>query len=225
METFDFSSAKTLVDLVLDLEYFCEQEDGTTPIPFHLVRGKSPLVVVTGDNAGGKSFFRRITQGICAKASKRTECMTISMEGRTGGYMKSLVYGDEGFESTGVCSSNTILKGILTCRERKDHHVIFWDEPDFGLSDSWAAGVGVALREFAESPPAKTVAAFVVSHSKALLSELIPVEPTYIHLGVAPSEAPQSLQEWFEQPIIPRDITTLKQVSRDRFRAIQRILK
>lgn len=220
-----FSSPKTLLNRILDLAYFHEENGEPPAIPFHRVDGKSKLTVIVGDNASGKSFFRRITQLVCKK--NEIECMAISAEGRRHvAYSPFLVfvYGDEETQATGVNSTNTVLTGIKTCQSRETPHVVFWDEPDLGLSDSWAAGVGEKLCEFAETTPEKTVAAFVVSHNKALVRELLPADPTYLHLGTEASQAPQTLKEWVEAPIKARNPEKLIELSHQRFQKIQHIL-
>ena len=220
MNDFKFSSPRTLLNHVLDLGYFCGDEPA---IPYHRVDGKGRLVVVVGDNASGKSFCRRIIQAMCQK--NKIECIPISAEHRRKvSYMPWLtfVYGDEEYEATGVNSVGTVLQGINTCKARETNHVIFWDEPDLGLSDSWAAGVGQMLCEFAKDPPKHTVASFVVSHNKALVRELLPAEPFYLHLGS--KTAPATLEEWVEKRSPPRDPSKLPELSRKRFKAIQAVL-
>lgn len=217
-------SLRTLLDDVLTLDYF-DDSDGPAAIPALRVDGKGKLIVVVGDNASGKSFFRRIIQVWCQKA--KTECIHISVEGRgKTGHMPwlAMVYGDEQHESTGVNSMSTILMGMKTCRGREKPHTIFWDEPDLGLSEDWAAGVGQDLCKFAQEAPTKTKAAFIVTHSRALVRELLPASPFYLHLGTTPSEAPQSLQEWVDRPIQPQRPEKLKERSRARYKAIQAIL-
>ena len=216
-------SALTLTEQILaELAYF--QPDGDEPpaIPHVWKQGRNPLVVVVGDNAGGKSFFRRLVQGACSHS--KVECIAISMEGRetSPGFVKACVYGTEQWDATGANSAHTILMGIKTCRERDKPHTIFWDEPDLGLSDSWAAGAGVAIREFAQDLPEHTRAVYVVSHSKALVRELLPAQPHYLHLGSV--EAPVDLTGWLEQPVKPRDLSKLSEAGHQRFKRIQRIL-
>lgn len=111
-----------------------------------------------------------------------------------------------------------------TCQSRKTKHVVFWDEPDLGLSGSWAAGVGQAICKFAKPMPRNTVAAMIVTHSKPLVRELLPAKPVYLHMGVDPSEAPPTLKDWLEHHPEPRDIEELSKVSRKRFLLIQHIL-
>ena len=223
---FNFSSTSGLLDHALSLDYGHPNDGGEVAIPVHRVDG-SKLVVVVGDNAGGKSFFRRVISAVCAQSKAKTECIGISMEGRakvSHAPWLAMVYGDEGWESTGTISSTTVTTGIKTCLSRKSRHVVFWDEPDLGLSDSWAAGVGKALRKFSEKASEHTIAAFVVTHSRALVSELLESEPTYLHVGKEPSEAPQRLGDWVHRPIEPRDISLLSKESHKRFKLIQKIL-
>lgn len=223
-----FGSAKGLLDKALALTYFHpDKEDGQTAIPFHRSNGRSKLIVVVGDNASGKSFFRRIIQLLCQK--NKVECIALSVEARSGGShmygpLRAMIYGDESWQSTGVLSSHTVTTGIKTCRGRDRQHVIFWDEPDLGLSESWAAGVGQAICQFTRDCPKKTVAAVVVTHSRPLVARLLPAKPVYLHLGCEPSEAPQTLQEWLDRPIVPRDLEDLSDESHKRFKLIQRIL-
>jgi hypothetical protein len=224
MREFPFKTARKLLDHVLGLDYF--QPEGKKPpaIPYRLVEGKDPLVVIVGENASGKSFARRCVQFIAS--NEKVETISISMERRAGGDvtggMRGFIYGTEDWQSTGENSVGTVLGGIRTCQGRDTPHVMFWDEPDLGLSDSWAAGVGVAIRKFVDDPPKHTRAVFVVTHSKPLVAQLVDFEPHYLYLG--DGDAPPSLAEWMKTPIIPRDIELLKEQSHERFLRIQKIL-
>lgn len=224
---YKFQDASTLVKLALKLDYFQPGEDGSVPIPALWKKGKGPLTLVVGENASGKSFFRRVIGAICGKASERTEYMPISMEGRRNvAYNPHLVfvYGDEASNATGVNSAYTVTTGIRTSQGRDNRHVIFWDEPDLGLSDSWAAGMGQKFAAFAKEPTEHLVAAFIVTHNRIMVRELLDTEPNYLHLGVEPEKAPQSLLEWVQRPIKARDIDNLAGESHERFKAIQKIL-
>ena len=208
-----------------NLRYF-HAEGGEPPvIPFHHTPGKVPLVAVVGPNAGGKSFFRRIVQQVCAHREPKIECMGISMQFRTeaNNPFKAFVFGDETWQATGEISGHTVLTGINTCASRDNPHVIFWDEPDLGLSDGYSGGMGQTLARFAQNLPTHTVGAFVVTHSRALLRQLLPVEPHYVHLGS--ENPPESLQAWLdtEAPVLPQE--DLKEASYARFRRIQKILQ
>lgn len=226
-KTFAFGSGADLIRHALSLDYF-QDIDGSVAIPVLHRPGEGPLTVIVGDNASGKSFFRRIVGAICAQAKEKTEFIPISMEGRRSvSYMPwlALVYGDESWQATGAISAGTVTTGMKTSQGREGRHVLFWDEPDLGLSDAWSAGVGVKLREFSRNPPPHLVASFIVTHSKALVSQLLDSNPHYMHVGVDPEEAPQTLTEWFERPVIPRDIEELGEVAHKRFKTIQKILE
>jgi hypothetical protein len=62
----------------------------------------------------------------------------------------------------------------------------------------------------------------VVSHSKDLIKELLPLSPHYVHLGS--TEHPDTLQAWLDAPSIPRAIGDLDAVSHARFKRIQTVL-
>jgi hypothetical protein len=208
-----------------ELRFFCE---GDPPaIPFHWVISKGKLVVLVGENAAGKSFVRRLVSAMCRDV--KIEAIPISMEARSGGSMmygpaRAMVYGDEGHFATGVNTSNLVQTGIRTCNGRTESHVIFWDEPDLGLSDNAAAGAGAAIREFASNASQHTRAIFVATHSRYLVRELLPIKPHYLHLGLGDS-APATLEEWTERPVTPVDLEELQKAGHARFKAIQKILE
>jgi hypothetical protein len=215
-------TTKSLIKEALSLEYFqpvmCE-----IAIPVTYLPGTGPLVLAVGDNASGKSFFRRVIQGRCG--FNKIECIHLSMEGRRNvAYNPGLcfVYGSEDYQSTGQNSSETVLGAIRTTRGREDPHVLFWDEPDFGLSESWSASMGVEIANgmTTEVNP-NLVAAFVVTHSRPLMKPLIELDP---HVLIFDEGFPTSLQEYLDRPIVIRPLQELKDLSHKRFKRIQRIL-
>ena len=221
MSHFAFKTASKLLDHALSLDYFQPDGNRKAIIPYFRVSGRDPLAVLVGDNASGKSFARRIITLIANQ--EKVEPMRVSMEDRSGGgIMNAFVYGAEQWESTGQISARTVEMGISSAQSREREHIIFWDEPDLGLSDDWAAGVGVAIRDFAMKPPKLTRGIFVVTHSKALVSQLLPAKPHYVYFG--DGKPPATLAQWVDRPVVPRDITTLGDISHKRFRRIQKIL-
>jgi hypothetical protein len=222
--TLKFSNTKQLVERTLELDYF---QDPKPAIPYVWKPGKAdnPLVIVVGENAGGKSFFRRCVNAVCRDNANKVECIPISMEGRRQvSYNVGLafVYGSEDWEATGINSISTVLTGISTCRSRTSVHVIIWDEPDIGLSEGNAASVGKAIADFTEDPPKHTKASIVITHRKALVEQLVPSQPHYLFLGDA--DAPETLADWLAAPPIVRPLEEVKGLSRKRFLAIQKIL-
>jgi hypothetical protein len=220
-----FTDAGTLLTRVFELDYFAPNDDGVTPIPYRRIEGKGRLVLFLGENASGKSFARRIVTAITRENDD--ECIHVSMQSRAAdpsmmGGIRSFIYGTEEWQSTGECSVGTVLGGIRTCLGRETPHVMFWDEPDIGLSDSWAAGVGVAVRDFVKGATKHTKVVFVTTHSKALVSQLAPLDPHVVFFG---DEQPESLQAWVDQPIVPRDIEALGKASHRSFLLIESILR
>lgn len=222
--TLKFNNTKQLVERTLELDYF-EEPSPAIPYVWKPGRADNPLVVVVGENAGGKSFFRRCVSAVCRDNANKIECISISMEGRrqvSYNIGLAFVYGSEDWEATGINSISTVLTGISTCRGRTSAHVIIWDEPDIGLSEGNAASVGKALADFTKEPPKHTKASIVITHRKALVEQLVSIQPHYLFLGDA--DAPETLADWLAAPPIVRTLEEVKERAHKRFRAIQKIL-
>ena len=207
---------KLLAD-IHDMRYFCP------PVSYlHYRTGSVPLVLVLGHNASGKSLYRRIVQLLCRNA--KIECLAPSMEVRTSpGMGRAFVYsGSEDVDSTGALSASSILSGISTCQGRTEDHVLFLDEPDIGLSDEYAAGAGQTIAEFIRNISPRTKAVFVVTHSRALVRELMPLDPHYVHLGE--ESAPATLEDWINRPITPKSLSELKDRGHAMYMEVQKIL-
>lgn len=215
-----------LVEEVLDQPYFSSPKpDVKPPISalFSASTSQSPsrVLAVTGPNAGGKSLFRRVLAQLCRLEG--IECMDPSMELRVqSGFGRLMVFGSESDESTGANSAASVLAGIRTCRGRTKRHVIIFDEPDIGLSEGYAAGMGRTLQRFGRELPEHTVGMVIITHSRPLLREL-GTDPHYIHIG--DEHGPNSLRKYLELVETPMEIETLKDRSRDTYRAVQKILE
>jgi hypothetical protein len=217
--------------------------DGRTAIPYVYDPSKSgsKLVLVLGENAGGKSLFRRLIRVMTHPGRKGGgfgdppvprgpfpvgEVIGLSMQGRTsGGFERSCVYGEESYHSTGENSAHTVAMGIKTACERNHTAILYWDEPDIGMSGGAAAGAGVTIREFIQKDDAPLVeAVFLTSHSPALIRQLRACDPHYIFLGDA--NGPKTLDEWFEWQQNPTPVTPeqLKELAHKRYRDVQAVL-
>lgn len=153
--------------------------------------GEGPLCLVIGDNAAGKSFVRRIIS--TAAREHGAEAIPLSMEGRTGMYMKAFVYGDEGHMSTGHNSARTVETMMSTSRGRDKPHTVFLDEPDTGLSDRWARSMGRELAGFLATPPPHLTGLFLTTHRAALVKEVLHLRP---HVMLVGEGWPATLDEW-----------------------------
>lgn len=175
----------------------------------------SHLCLCIGDNATGKSLFRRVVHAWCAKDAKegerrgRVEMIGLSMQDRAGGMMgigHAFVYGDEHTNATGVNTGHTVTTAIKTALSRTAPNIVFWDEPDTGLSDAYAADVGRRIASFAVSPPKHTVASFVVTHRKALVEQLLRAKPHVLFFG---ENAPETVEEYLTLKVEPANIEEL----------------
>lgn len=213
-------TAEDIVKFILtETAYFAEDKPA---IPSFWRNGSCPLFLVLGANAGGKSFFRRLVTE-CVPKAKIEETIHLSMQGRsTGGVMRSLIYGSEAYHSTGEISCHTVAMAISTCQKRDTSHLLFWDEPDLGLSDEATAGVAIEIEKFVKKLPEMTRGVFITTHSRALVETLLPLDPHYIHLGA--KKPPITLQAWLDRPIKPISPKAVQDLSLKRFRAIQKIL-
>ena len=205
-------ASATLESILLEAfksRVFQAGEHGPAPIPYVWRRGSSRLVLIVGENAAGKSLMRRVVCHCAQRAG--CEPINVSMAGRTrAGIQRLFVYGTEDDESTGRNSARTVTAGIRTCQGREWPHIIFWDEPDLGLSESWAAGMGMTLRGFVSTMAPSTVAAFVVTHSRPLAGQLAQCGPHYVGLGEG---CPGTLSAWLRRRPRPLPIEELERRS------------
>jgi len=232
-----------VLDWILDLRFFHSDDaiDGRVAIPFYYNAGaeNARLVLVLGENAGGKSFFRRLVQEACRHKGNNSgpypvrEVIYLSMEHRTGGMMGPIgafVYGSEQRRSTGENSAHTVEGGITTASGRNHDVVVYWDEPDIGMSAACAIGVGVEIAQFVNEAPDNIKAVFVTTHSPAMVTALLKADarPHYLYLG--DEMAPLSLEDWVAWQadvalhgpgISPKQ---LAEASHKRFKDIQAIL-
>lgn len=240
-----------LIDATLDLDYFHPSDDtGEVAIPALWVPGgpNAKLVLVLGSNAGGKSFFRRLIRLMTHAGTRHRghwkggkfvqgpwkvepgefpvrEMVHISMESRTsGGVVSAMVYGTEDWQSTGENSAHTVEMGAKTSQGRCHPNIMYWDEPDIGMSAASAAGAGLEIKDMLNDLSPLVQAVFVTSHSAPLVAQLVEFEPHYLHLG--DEKGPATLCEWLEEQKNPTPVrpSEVKRASTRRYRQIQAIL-
>lgn len=188
------------------------------PLVAQLEPGIGKLIVVTGENASGKSFYRRIVHMASDKC--KMECINTSQESRCReGMHRVFMYGAEDWESTGYISAKSVGGAFRTSLGRKDKHVLFLDEPDIGLSDNYAAGLGQEIAESIEKSSDKLFATFIVSHSKALISQLAKINPWHMRFGSF-----LTLNEWLTASVVPTATSQLMDEGITRFRKLSKIL-
>lgn len=181
----------------------------------------SRLVLVLGPNSAGKSLFRKFVCAWGAQQSPKLEVIHLSMEKRSAsGIVSAMIYGDESHNSTGVLSARVVRTGIKTCHERKNNHILFFDEPDIGASPELSMGIGQYLAQHLPSLEPKTEAIFITSHSNHLIQELVPLSPQVLFIE---QEWP-SLGVWLKRDIVPVDLEQLADRSLQKFREIQAVI-
>lgn len=219
-DPFDMSSIKAFIDEINTLRVFKNDPDynNTPAVHLKLDVGTGPLVVITGENASGKSFFRKIVSQ--AHQMSDAECMHLSQQGRaTGGIQRAFIYGSEDDESTGYISSQTVSRAIRTSLARTTKHSIFFDEPDIGLSDNYAASLGKQIADYCQAPSPHLFAVFVSSHNKTLMSEFVASNPHHLRVGGSPD-----FQTWLNTKPSYGDLDQLHERGIELFRRIGKVL-
>lgn len=214
MHKFNCTNVITIIeDMVNQLPYFQEV------IKTSFTPNNNRCLIITGENATGKSFIRRIITQICKQ--EKIELIHLSQESRrVGGIISAFVYGDDSVDSTGYNSCNTVVGGITTCNGRDNDHFILWDEPDIGLSDRYAAGIGVTIKQFIDNIPKHTLGSIIITHSKHLVRQLLPINPSHLRVGDT-----SSLIDWLNETVEPSDIKELKGRNSEMFHNLNKIIK
>ena len=195
-----------LLDLVRSASVF---RDRKSPMSdrVHLVNPKvthSNLAVVVGNNSSGKSVLRRQMQEECNRHDFETLDLSMELRSHEDSEFRGEYYGNEEVLSTGVISISSVLRLISTSRNEKRKHVIMLDEPDVGLSDEVAAGVGVELANYLTKPSSNLVGALLITHRRAMLDVLLDLAPSVVFIGPK-EDAPVSLNAWNTRKIVPQN--------------------
>jgi len=108
------------------------------PFNAHFKNGNSNVLIITGENASGKSLFFQFMAGWAQRDG--TTPITISIRERTGSgtyegaaFRKSMMFGDETDTSTGTNSYKVVKKGFKTLKQYQSEGKIsglFLDEPE-----------------------------------------------------------------------------------------------
>lgn len=191
--------------------------DDDCPFPSHIDIQASPVVVVTGANATGKSLaFRHLA---AFANDEGMPAITLSIRERTGagmggmaGMAKAMIYGDETEQSTGATSVNVTARGFKNVFARLEqspptHSPLMLDEPEIGLSEGYTVALGEWLAQQVLALPCEAPGLIVVTHSRSLVSGLVnglERPPSFIHMG----SVPVSLDQWLIAPE-PRSVDDL----------------
>lgn len=201
------------------------------PFAVHVAPGAPKLVVVTGENASGKSLLFRV---LTAKVNMAGALpVTLSIRERSGSgtgemarFRQSMVFGDETDQSTGAASVRAVTAAFQNL-DREQGSVLGLDEPELGLSDGYARALGEYIGEQARTLPRTCSGAVVVTHSRSLVDGLVRAygkRPTFVSTGV---DAPRTIADWVATPEVRtlEELLALPETNLDRFRWAAQVLK
>ena len=178
----------------------------------------SRLLIITGDNAEGKSFFVKLFDEYCNEKIKN-ECLRLGMSLRTEKHWaRSCVYKDEGAFSTGDCSISSVIKGLETCQKRGQEHYVIFDEPNLGLAESYHYALGEYFARFVTNMPPLTKGMVIVTHSRELIRPLLEHHPHHLRFGDN-----QNLANWIDRDQKQRTIEELLRLPEKGRRKFQKI--
>lgn len=197
--------------------------------------GDDRVLVITGENAAGKSFLFQL---MAAEISRHgITSVTLSIRERTGaGTMemsrlrRAFIYGDEEMQSTGATSARVVKSGFHNAGN-ENPGILMLDEPEMGLSDGYARALGELIGQTARKPEAdggmrdQCHGVVVVTHNRALVNGLIEglrASPTFANLG----DTPVDLNDWLKFPDrrTIADLESLQTIASERRKTTHRII-
>jgi hypothetical protein len=221
-----FKLAK-MMDFISNLVYF-DPDDPIFITNFEPGPKKTKLLVVTGSNATGKSFFGRLVAAYCKtpKAmNNKIECIRVGMEIRaTEGFHRAFVLqGMESEESTGVNSVHMLRGALRTAKSREHDNILVIDEPDIGLSEAYSVAMGEYIAKEMDDLSPLTKLVVLITHSRHIVEALLPFKPAHLRFGDL-----MTLEEWVEfgpPPKSVEDLLNLPNQSREIWRRILKAIR
>ena len=204
------------------------------PFKAHLYPGHPRLAVVAGENCSGKSLLVQILSFWCRKHHNASHIM-VSIRERTGsgldgmaGLRRSMMFGDESEESTGAISVRVLDPAFNTLNGRTDEGkkaLLIFDEPELGLSDSYASAMGAYIADKTCGLPELALGTVVVTHSRSLVGSLstsLGRPPSFVKLGPK-----QSLNTWLkgEKPKTVEQLLKLPKDAKQSWHKVKDILQ
>lgn len=212
----------------VDLEEFRESREGV--LPFRLEEGpRADVLVVTGENAGGKSLVFMILNQLARTFAKQDhvslEVMDVGMHRRTeAGVQRAMMFGDEHTDSTGNISIKVVQQAVVTSKKREGYHYLMLDEPDIGVGEGYHNAIGEFLVDFSTEMPEKCLGLVIATHSRRITKKLLDAGATSLRVG----GDLRPIEEWIRDGDIEKtveDLVNLKAVSHERFRMVAKMLR
>lgn len=182
------------------------------------------LVIVVGQNGAGKSMLRRMIK--VGAQRRKIHTMDFSQEGRTKsgeelGFIKSLLYGNEEWESTGYISLRIFQKAFKQCPGRS--YLIIWDEPEIGLSEESQLGVVQLIKEqLTEQRDELLIGCVFMTHSRLFVQQFL----DYPKLAFVDMDGKfDTAEQWVNRKVKPANLQKVCDRGSRRFQKIAKMLK
>lgn len=192
------------------------------------VGSRKDVLVVTGENAGGKSLAFLILNTLVRNFGKADKIdvlvMDIGMHRRAAsGIQRAFMFGDEDTDSTGNISIRVMQTAIENSR-KQDYHYLMLDEPDIGVGEGYHNAIGKYLADFAADLPEKCLGLVIATHSRKIARNLVDAGASSLRLGGDLRE----VREWIMMGDIEKsleELLALKEVTHERFKGVSKMLK
>jgi ABC-type molybdenum transport system ATPase subunit/photorepair protein PhrA len=185
---------------------------------------QSPLVIIYGDNASGKSLIASAFEVSLRKPKEATpiEVRNACMRNRTAsGMERAFIYGDESDQSTGQTSIAVVRKAINST-DGKRPGVVILDEPDVGLADRFQPALARYIVDTLKSFEGSDRGMIVISHNKILIGDIIGgYDKPISFIGVGTE---QNYWDWVDaqRPATIGELFALSDKSHEQWRAISK---
>lgn len=204
-------------------------EDRERLFPSRLEVGiRNNVLVVTGENASGKSLAFLILNNLVRSFGKEDKIdvlvMDIGMGRRTrSGIERTFMFGDEDVDSTGNISIRVMQTAVENSRKQDRYHYLMLDEPDLGVGEGYHSAIGQFLGEFSSNLPEKCLGLIVATHSRKITSKLRETGASSLRLG----NDLRDIEVWIEQGDLEKsldELLELKDIAIERFRGVSKML-
>ncbi len=216
-----------LTELLDDLELF--GPEGACPTRIEPAGAAPRVLLITGDNASGKSFVCKAFGQFLTGEGASVEFVGMARRASSDGFQR-MSSGDEGRQSTGQISVRTALRGMERLLEAPDTReagrarVLILDEPDIGLSEAYAARLGQRIATFCATLPDDAFGVAVVTHNREIARAVAALGPTIVRVG----DDLRPIADWLRDGPLPVDDAALDglcDAAHDRYIRIVRLME
>lgn len=214
----------TIAQKVADESWHFAQDGTPMPCPHLHVGTAQRLLVITGDNASGKSLFvnlMRVWLKETSRAKEKPESLPVTMTMRTsGGLAGSFMFREEAVNSTGSISVRAVEQAFNNMANRTGFLIL--DEPEVGLAQGYAHALGQYIAQRGRDLPSTCPGTVVVTHNRDLVRGILAGlpgggRPSFVHLG-----RNHTLEDWLDAQDTKTvdELLALPEINFERFRAL-----